>query len=377
MKRITRGDCERYDSKGNERLMNDDIPVNTDCRYFRGDLPCKEHKQTGVHCNDCQKYSPTKERILIIKLGAMGDVVRTTPLLRRLKKERPEAEITWLTYSPEVVPGIVDRILLLECKAIPWLLANHYDLLLNLDKDAEAIALAKLVKADVKKGFALENGKCVPSDESARHKWMTGLFDDFNQANNKSYTEEIFEICGYEFDGEEYILDIEPFGKEIHAQRPLIGLNTGCGNRWNTRLWSIENWIELARNLEKRELGIVLLGGPDEDEQNKRIAREAGVLYMGLFHIREFCSLVAEMDLVVTLVTSALHFAIGAKKKVVLLNNIFNKHEFELYGRGEILQPPLECLGCFKTEFDDKCSAHNCMDLITPAQVTKVVLRHL
>ena len=58
--------------------MND---IKFDCRYFRGDVPCKPHKENGVHCvdergNDCQYYDPTGKKILIIKLGAIGDVIQ-------------------------------------------------------------------------------------------------------------------------------------------------------------------------------------------------------------------------------------------------------------------------------------------------------------
>ena len=34
------------------------------------------------------------------------------------------------------------------------------------------------------------------------------------------------------------------------------------------------------------------------------------------------------------------------KKKMVLCNTIFNKHEFELYGRGILVEPPTPC-ECF------------------------------
>ena len=38
-------------------------------------------------------------KICIIKLGALGDVVRTTPLLLGIKEKYPESEITWITKS--------------------------------------------------------------------------------------------------------------------------------------------------------------------------------------------------------------------------------------------------------------------------------------
>jgi heptosyltransferase-2 len=85
--------------------------VKTDCRFFRGDIPCKPHKAHGVHCADCPYYEPIKERILIIKLGAIGDVIRTTPLLRKLREVYPQSQIWWITRSPEVLPSVVDVVL--------------------------------------------------------------------------------------------------------------------------------------------------------------------------------------------------------------------------------------------------------------------------
>ena len=81
------------------------MDVKTDCRYYKGYIPCKPHKKEGVHCDNCKYYDPIKQRFLIIKLAAIGDVIRTTPLLHKLKKEFPNAEINWLTYSPAILPS--------------------------------------------------------------------------------------------------------------------------------------------------------------------------------------------------------------------------------------------------------------------------------
>ncbi len=60
--------------------------LRVDCRYFRGHVPCRPHKQHG----------------------ATGDVIRTTPLLHPLEKQFPQAKIYWITHTPEVVPKQVD-----------------------------------------------------------------------------------------------------------------------------------------------------------------------------------------------------------------------------------------------------------------------------
>lgn len=38
---------------------------------------------------------------------------------------------------------------------------------------------------------------------------------------------------------------------------------------------------------------------------------------------------------------------------------------------------PLDCLGCCKTGFNDKCPKHNCMDFSTPEQVVQEVDKSL
>ena len=58
--------------------------VRRDCLHFRGDMPCAPHKTDGVHCADCPDFKPRRGRMLIVKLGAAGDVVRTTLLLTPL-----------------------------------------------------------------------------------------------------------------------------------------------------------------------------------------------------------------------------------------------------------------------------------------------------
>lgn len=336
------------------------MKINPDCRYFRGDIPCSYHKKEHVICEDCPYYDPIKQKILIIKLGAAGDVIRTTPLLRRLKQLYPESFITWLTLTPELVPSNwVDQILNFELKSIITLQASHFDLLINLDKDLEACSLANQISALHKKGFGLcDFNRCTPIDSDSEQKFLTGIFDPVNKINTKSYPQEIFEICGFEFQGEKYILSNfaeKNFQWDIPEPRPLVGLNTGCGGRWTSRLWPENNWIDLAQKLKNHGKGVLILGGPEEHEKNLRIAKKSEATYLGHFPLDQFINLVDQCDLVVTSVTMATHIAIGLEKKIVLFNNIFNKREFELYGLGEILEPAVKC-DCF---FARECPHHS------------------
>ncbi|HMD13152.1 MAG TPA: glycosyltransferase family 9 protein, partial [Bacteroidota bacterium] len=271
--------------------------LKRDCRSFRGDLPCKPHKLHGVHCVDekgttCEYYDPTGKRILIIKLGAIGDVIRTTPLLRKLKEAEPDAEIWWLTLSPEVLPKQwIDVLLPFTPQSLATLQATAFDTIYCLDKDKDACALNLMLASRVKKGYTLENGKCVPVNNDADHKYLTGVFDDISKANTKSYQEEIFEICGFRFAKEENIMpDVDGFVWKLPKKKRIVGLNTGCGGRWTSRLWPEPNWIALAKKLKTAGYVPLLLGGEQEHEKNKKLAKASGAQYLGHFPLKQFIS---------------------------------------------------------------------------------------
>jgi len=253
----------------------------------------------------------------------------------------------------------------------------HFSLLFNLDKDLEACALAEKISADKKYGFHLLNNKCNPINELSYNKYLTGIFDDLNQTNKKSYPEEIFEICGYKFAGEKYILNSysDKYKWNIDKSKPLVGLNTGCGGRWTSRLWKEENWILLAKKLISSGYTPLFLGGEQEDEKNKKLAKESNGMYLGHFPLKQFVSLVNECDLVVTAVTMGMHITIGLNKKIVLFNNIFNKYEFELYGLGEIISPAKKCTCFFSPEC--KNDEYKCMEYIYPENVFETIKKLL
>lgn len=152
----------------------------------------------------------------------------------------------------------------------------------------------------------------------------------------------------------------------------MVGLNTGCGERWRTRLWPERHWAALARRLRRDGCRVLLLGGETERASNRRLARRSGATNSGVHPLPEFIEILDRCDLVVTTVTMGLHLALALDKKVVLFNNLFNPAEFELYGLGEILEPPVPCRGCYRMQCGKPC-----LELITPTRVAATVRRLL
>ncbi|MCH2224398.1 MAG: glycosyltransferase family 9 protein [Crocinitomicaceae bacterium] len=354
--------------------------IKFDCRNFRTGIPCVPNKLNNEVCNTCTSYDPVKFRVLIIKLGALGDVIRTTPLLEKFRNEYEGVHFTWVTQSPAILPkDKVDDILAWNETSIFTISNSTFDVAINLDKEAEACILLDKVKAEKKFGFVWKDGHISPATKKAEHKILTGLFDQLSKDNTKSYLEEIFEICDYEFQGEDYDINLNTelsdkwklhFDK-LSKGREVVGLNTGCGPRWNTRLWSESAWCELAEKLIGNGYFPVFLGGQLEHEKNTRMAKSSGCHYPGHFSLEEFISLTNACDVIVTQVSMMMHIATALKKKMVLCNTIFNKHEFELYGRGVIIEPESGC-ECY---YGGTCvRGRACMHDITPEQLSSAVV---
>ena len=364
------------------------MDFKTDCRFFKGERPCAPYKI----CEACSGYQPMGQRILIIKLGAIGDVLRTTPLLTGLKKKWPDSFITWLTYpeSLEVLchNNLIDRLLGYDLGSILRLEVEDFDLVLSLDKMVEATALAAKIKAGKKKGFYLgDKGQLLPLDKDSEYAYRLGLDDKLKfKENTKTYPEIVFEMAGLPYQGEEYILNLTPQEDDYtralrkryrFKQRKVVGLNTGCGKVFATKKWTRDGFVKLGKLLSKLKVATLILGGPEEEKRNRTLARrlKGQVISTGCHNtLRQFMSIIDLCDVVVTGDTIALHLAIALKKKVVALFGSTAGSEIDLYGRGEKLSVEVPCSPCYLGD----CENDNiCMTSIKPEMVLEAIKRLL
>jgi heptosyltransferase-2 len=166
------------------------------------------------------------------------------PILHRLKKEYPFSYITWISDYPELLPVQVDEKIKFSDRTVSWIATRTFDICLNLDKDHEAIAIIERLMCEHKYGFGMdEYGRACALNPMAEQKLLTGIFNDISKQNTKSYPQEIFEIYGYRFEGEKYIIkNTSTRDFRLDQSRQVIGFNTGCGSRWPSRLWPMEYW---------------------------------------------------------------------------------------------------------------------------------------
>jgi heptosyltransferase-2 len=363
--------------------------LKTDCKFFPGDRPCIFNKSEGIICSSCSHYSPIQFKILIIKLDAIGDVLRTTSILPAVKRKYPNAHITWLTKKSSkeifVNNNYVDELLIFESEDLFARLASiKFDLVLHPDTSPVSASLASFANGEKKKGFILDsNGKVAPVDEAGVEWIEMGAFDQFKKQNKKTYQQIIHNILGLEYLKDKIIIKYtekeKAFASDFYNKNKLdrfkflIGLNTGSSHRWQLKQWPEEKFYDLIQKLNKyKELGILLFGGKDEAEKNKHLM-EAGdnVIDTGSNNsLREFFALMGLPSLVLTGDTLALHTAAALGKKTICMFGPTSSAEIEDYGIIKKISPEMDCLVCYKNSCNFK---PNCMDLISTDYVLKMI----
>jgi heptosyltransferase-2 len=331
-----------------------------------------------------------RKKILIIKLGAMGDALRTTTILSALKDAYKDCHITWVTdknsYQLLKYTDLIDRLIILDAQTSLALQEESFDLLLSFDEAKEATILATLCQAKEKGGFCITPDKRLSVfNKESEYALRLGLDDDLKfRKNKKTYPQIIFEMAGLAYKNQEYILGLpaeEKFCQDflarhaIKKQDTLIGIFPGCGIIFPTKKWSVEGFARLIDMLgRENKFRIVLLGGPEEIERNKKISSliHTDIIDAGCDNtMEEFINIINLLDLVVAGDTLALHLAIALKKRIVGIFTSTCSQEIELYGRGEIIKAEIECSPCYKA----KCDSLKCLTRIKPEVIFEAVKR--
>lgn len=265
-------------------------------------------------------------KIVIIKTGATGDVVRTTVLLHLYQND----EITWITARHNMVvlpfkqPNLT-RVIAIDEVATCSVLDEHFDLVISLDDDELCAIAATAFKAGRIFGAYIDGGKIVYSPDSA--EWFDmGLSsslgkskaDELKWQNTFSYQEILFRMLGYRFDGEEYLI---PEDIVAASDGRTIGIEARAGARWPTKMWNRYD-----------ELGAML-----------RSDGYKTVFFEDRARIKEYMQDIGNTSLIVCGDTLGMHVGLALKIPVVSIFTCTSALEIYGYGRmKKIVSPQLK-----------------------------------
>jgi hypothetical protein len=196
--------------------------------------------------------------ILIIKLGATGDVVRTTPLLRRLN-----GQITWLTAAKNTI--MLDRrdnrLRCLSWEERDRALDTYYDLAISLEDTLEVAQFLRTARCSDIFGAYVDSNDSLRYTKNSRHWFDLSLISSYGRQeadglkllNRKTYQEMIFAGLGFRFAGETYFLP-DPIETGLSGD---VAIAVDAGPVWAMKKWAY--FGQLKRQLQDRGLKVNVL----------------------------------------------------------------------------------------------------------------------
>jgi heptosyltransferase-2 len=289
--------------------------------------------------------------VLIIKLGAAGDVVRTTTLLRRLS-----GRITWLTEAKNTVllEGVREGLKYVCWEQRDKTKGTLYDLVINLEDTQEIGSFLKLLKYRQLFGAYLDSGNSLCYTDDSRPWFDLGVLsrygkqraDQLKYENRRTYQELIFEGLGWRFEGERYSLP-QPMKTGLNgdvAIAPQAGL-----------IWPMKNWVyydDLERTLKRNGLIVNVL------PKRSSVLEHLGDVW------NHRCLVSGD--------TLPMHLALGNKVQCVSLFNCTSPWEIHDYGLQRKIVSPLIKEFFYKRGFSERATS-----AITLEEVASAVLEQL
>ena len=311
------------------------------------------------------------DRIAIIRLSSLGDIVHALPAFQALRTRFPDAHITWIAEPAGAAllgnfPGI-DQVLVLDLKSRPGLAARvlclvrfirrwrgQFDLLFDFQGLIKSALLAFLL-GGVRLGFGRGNTRETPA--TLFYSRRASRFPEERHVIHKNL--HLLSLVGIAAAAVEYprrewapsprlaeILDQEGLGRD-----GWIILNVGGG--WPSKLLSEAQWLQVARGLEGRRPLVLLWGNEKEKAAAEAVARQSRARVAPFMEFSDLIFFIARARLVVSGDTLALHLADMVHTPAV---GVFGPSSPERNGPllpgSRIVHRQLACSSCYRRQCD-------------------------
>lgn len=294
--------------------------------------------------------------VLVVKHGALGDVVRTSYFARALKEQRRgDLRLSWIT-----APNAVDLLRFNPYVDDLWTSFDaarnfNFTRVYSLDDELEALqGISRLTTDFVTGAYLNEDGQPTYSADSAA--WFDmGLLsrfgkrraDELKKSNARTHAEIFRKIFGVER------VVPELYGGPTSGEAPdnivlqgalNIGINAGAGDRWFSKalprqetIRTVQGLKTLARDLG-RDIRIVLTGAGPDLQSNLGIAAEIGDPSVAAANTEEsvlrFAALIGRLDYLITSDSLAMHLAIAQRVPFLAFFSPTSAAEIDDFGMG-------------------------------------------
>lgn len=324
-------------------------------------------------------------KILVIRFSSIGDVVLTTPIVRALKQQLPNAEIHFITKKQfkEVLehnPNI-DRLFTIDksiSEVIPELKKEKYDYLIDLHKNTRTLALKFKLGKKAYSFPKLNFQKWLLVNLKKDKMPKVHIVDRYFKAVEELGVSNDRLPCDFFIDPKDEVNMEERFGL---ASKTYITIAIGA--QFATKRMPLEKLQEI---IQKIQLPIVLLGGPTDVERANEIMStlpDKNILSScGDFNLAQSASIVKQSNVLLSNDTGMMHIAACFEVPVVSVwgNTV---PEFGMYPYFPKNQDAfsihevqgLSCRPCSKIGFQKCPKGHfKCMNLQNAEEIVESIL---
>ncbi len=286
-------------------------------------------------------------KILIIRTGAIGDVVHTTGLVHSIKEAAPDVKIHYLTDplvefmlkkdpAIEKVIPINKKFKLLSSYTLEFakkLNEENYDIAINLQPSFKIRTLIFL--AGIKKEFIYKKNFNV---HAVKNFWQTGLKAFPNMQEEKDLKIYL---------SKETILRAKERLKQF--KRPLVVINAGgIFSKRQGRTYPVHKWIELGNKIQEKYSGTIILNGAKEDRAFLFPLNNIknSVNYIGELSLEDSCAVISQADLMISGDSGPLHIATALGVKSAGLYGSMPANRTGCYSNGINIISNKKCVPC-------------------------------
>ena len=331
-------------------------------------------------------------RILVIKIGSLGDVILVTASLRALRARFPKAKIFCLVgkdsrkilqncpYLDGMIvydPKHKDKGWMKLFKLARKLRKYRFDKIIDFQNNRKSHLLSYLSLAEERYGH--KNGK-----------WsflLTHRAEELRQdLPPVEHQFEVLKLLGIPYKEKNY-LELWPSTEDkqrvdrlldeewLGNARNIIGINISASERWPTKNWPLEYIAQLCDMLTQKNIRVVITGTERDKAAAQRIlslTKSKPSILTGKTDIVELACLIKKCKVYLTPDSAPLHVAAAVDTPIItFFGPTDSKRHCPPAKKMIVLERKLACSPCYGTRC--RILTHACMREILPAEVMKKI----
>ncbi|MBF0390319.1 MAG: lipopolysaccharide heptosyltransferase II [Desulfamplus sp.] len=333
-------------------------------------------------------YNKSKSKILIRAANWIGDAIMTTPVIRAIRKNYPDAHITLLA-KPWVIPVFdnnpyIDEVMVYQSggrhakgfgtiRLSKDIRKKRFDIAILMQNAFEAALITFLGSVPVRIGYNTDGrtlllNPSIKLDKRLKKGHLIDYYIGILKGAGLYDAGRELDLFISDIEKVEAIKIIESYGINIKTDH-VIGINPGATGGTAKR-WFPERYAELAKRLsEKFKTKILIFGSSSDYELGETIKQDVCINLAGKTTLRQAFALMEKCDLFITNDSGLMHAAAALHtKQIAIVGSTDHIATSPSSPNSVMIRVPVPCSPCLKVHCPkDKSDTdyHVCMNKIT------------